>query len=259
MSPQVINAIALIEDVSTCTWMLQSILTVVHLVQCQHLLWSGNKLTVNNPKLIDHLGIIDSIESFGRIHIPKSVLWIGRIQQLEVNCSLPWQCYNLHPQTDSMVPDDESETLSFISQICLPKRTVLRAFGKTAASVLKLISSVNDMVEVQLAPSDSYFKPIMDTKSHIIAANILNGMFDSFFGSMGVEEEERMSLFKLLLSPNPVAWHGIHVGANSLMGEAVVRTMMPLVIDKDVPISIQSSLYFKRWQILPKVLEKMNE
>ena len=119
---------------------------------------------------------------------------------------------------------------SIASQLALTKRFFYGAFGSKCNGLLTAITSFTKAAQLFMAPKNSYFSPLYESKTNIIACNILNAMFDDMFDALRIAEDYRATLFSKLCSQNPMDSGNFAFVSNKALD---IETVLGILFDTD--------------------------
>jgi hypothetical protein len=146
---------------------------------------------LNNPALINRLGLIDHIDEFGRLFIPQTIFHFNDANPLLTLVNLPRA-------------DTPSEEPFMATQLALSRRCFRRAFGGGSAEFLRVFTSYSSVLQLFILPRHSFFAPLYKSKTNIMAANILNSLFTELFEAMNIEHDQQLQLFAQLCFSEPI-------------------------------------------------------
>lgn len=156
----------------------------------QQVLWSGSLAMVNNPALANRLDLLLHIDMYGRLYVPRSVFHFNDAQPLLTTVNLPRAT-------------TASEEPFVAAQLALSHRCFHRAFGSSSSEFLRVFKSYSSILQLFLVPRNTFFTPLYNSKTQVMAANILNSMFGEMFASMQVPHDQHPQLFAQLCFSNP--------------------------------------------------------
>jgi hypothetical protein len=220
---------------------------------------------INHPKLFNELELVKNITRYGKIYIPKEVL--------HINIQKPWEttfCWNSLPKKvmvevyeeedqgeSAELEEGDEEDLASQSQLVLTKRIFYRAFKGQAVAIMELLNKMGPVMEIHMMPTNSFVMPLWETKSQIIAANIINAFFDDVFEVIGVPHLQRKSFFDSMKQAK-FSSPEIITQSQAVLGSKFVATIFPMEICS-APQSILECPYFKKWLAVDSVLATLNK
>lgn len=151
-----------------------------------------------------------------------------------------------------------SEEPFMATQLALSRRCFRRAFGSVSSEFLRIFQSYSSILQLFLMPRNSFFTPLYPSKSHVMAANLLNAFFSDLFRAMDIDDDEHLQLFAQLcfavpdLPPSlPVQFVAAAIPVGTLL-ENVFK------LNGCVPDCLLDTHFAKLWRMAFSVIPYLN-
>ena len=214
----------------------------------QQLLWSGSVPTLRNPGLISKLNIITNIKKFNHIYLPADVFSFDSEHPLETVVNLPL-----------LVEDDVDESDGQISRnLALTRRVFYRAFGgEVYEEAMDVAINYSKAADLFFVSRSSLLQPLYPSKSMIIAANILNVLFETLFSHMHIPHNKHADYLKSFCNPLPGFGDEFETNKASSHGVNLLEALFPKDLTQVKP-SLQDTPFTELWKFALQALPGIN-
>lgn len=211
----------------------------------QQLLWSGSLISINNPALINRLRLLDYFDEFGRLYLPQTIFQFNDANPLHTIVCLP----------RATTPSEEPFVAA---QLALSHRCFRRAFGGGSTEFLRIFKSYSSILQLFLLPRNSFFTPLYNSKTHIMAANLLNAFFGDLFRAMEVDDEQHLLLFAQLCFATPELPPSLPIQIVSASVNASVLLENIFQLNGVVPDCLLDTSFAKLWRMAFSIIPYLN-
>ncbi len=228
----------------------------------QNFLWSGSVQNLLHPTLFQRLGIVENLFKYNRFYLSSDVFSYNVARPKLSKITLP----KLQKPLYRVVLDyedvgaDEDELYATCTQLAVTPRVFYRAFGgKQYNNVLKACYGLSSTARLLISTKSSFFAPLYNSKSMVIACNILNMMFMEMFDFMGIQSEQQADFFsKLQDAKVPSHPRIIKASRSSIDIDTLLEIIFSLGQTSFLTSTVRSNFY-ELWQHAYKVVHELNE
>ncbi len=228
-------------------------------MQVQHIFWTGSIPTLKNPRLFSSIGFRDWIVKYNRIYVPKDIIQFDAVNPLMTVCKLPSSVVGAAPKVENNVEADEDQTMTSItlSQLGLTKRFFYYGLGDLYLSAISACDKISLTGQLLLCDFQGLMLPLYESKSMVMACNLLNAMFTEMFNYCGIPPSDHRSVFDSLSGIDPPK----HSQISALSGRSEAYNMLGLIFDLGEMSfnSVTESGFYKLWSHALPVVDELNE
>ncbi len=215
-------------------------------IKLQQLLWSGSVPTLRNPSLISKLNVIANIKKFNRIYLPASVFSFDSEHPLETIVNLP-----------QLVTDDESDR-QISRNLVLTRRVFYRAFGgELYEEAMDVAINYSKAADLFFVARSSLVRPLYPSKSMIIAANLLNMLFDTLLSHMHIPNSEHADYLESFCNAQPGFGEEFETNKAASHGVKLLAAIFPENLGMIKP-SLQETSFVDLWKYAIQSLPAIN-
>lgn len=241
LNVEAINALALLEDVCSTKIMTTKLTFQIKL---QQLLWSGSIPMLHNPRLFTSLKVIGYIYTYNKIFIPTAVFDFNWKSPLKTKCELP--LFETNSNRNETIDEDEDAKDIMAPQLALTRRFLYQAFKFRAAEVAEVCESLGTAVRLQTTSKQDLFQPLYPSKSMMMAASLLNSLFETLLNSMKVSVRHHKAVFEAMTQDKEFTLGNVKCSKAKRVLTRYLETCFPMD-DSLLAKVIKEQTFYSRW------------
>ncbi len=220
-------------------------------IQLQQFLWSGSIPTLHNPSLFKSLKTIGWLAAYNKVYVPSSIFSFNWQQPLKTKCELPLL------ESRKVLDDEEEDARDILApQLGLTKRFLYQAFGLNGNQLADISAALSTGVKLHAEAKNNLFQPLYRSKSMILAANLLNILFETCFEAMTLRQSKYSVAMKQLVQQKRFMLGEIKCSDHKTTIARFIKGCFPL---EDPSESVKDKPFYKRWLQVKKEVANMSE
>jgi hypothetical protein len=204
------------------------------------------------------LDIIKLLERYNRIFLPAEVFKFNCLEPIKSSCTITR--YHKKPEEANFEPEeDENDAAPLAEELVLTGRFFYQAFGKLSNEAMEVCQNLSSAVKLQMISPNSLLEPMYESRSMVIAANLLNEVFQTIFSVIGLDKKNYQMLFALLCQEKKFKGGCVVVEEQEhpkQLGE-LVRQWFPMS-EENAAQGVINQPFYKLWQFVCSNIDSMN-